>query len=65
MNHQLTSRKLLTVVCEASLERTVVADLGRLGARGYTIIDARGHGVRGDRDGPVSYTHLDVYKRQV
>lgn len=51
MNHQLTSRKLLTVVCEASLERTVVADLGRLGARGYTIIDARGHGVHGDRDG--------------
>ena len=51
MNDQLTSRKLLTVVCEADLERAVVADLVRLGARGYTITDARGHGVHGDRDG--------------
>ena len=51
MNHDLTSRKLLTVVCEADLERAVVADLVRLGARGYTITDARGHGVHGDRDG--------------
>lgn len=51
MNDQLTSRKLLTVVCEADLERAVVADLVRLGALGYTITDARGHGVHGDRDG--------------
>ena len=51
MTHELTFRKLLTVVCEASLERAVVADLGRLGARGCTITDARGHGAHGERDG--------------
>ena len=51
MTHELTFRKLLTVVCEASLERAVVADLERLGARGCTITDARGHGAHGERDG--------------
>jgi hypothetical protein len=51
MTHELTSRKLLTVVCEASLERAIVADLARLGARGCTITDARGHGAHGERDG--------------
>ena len=47
---QTETRKLLTVVCEASLESRVIADLERLGARGYTITDARGKGGRGVRD---------------
>lgn len=47
---QTETRKLLTVVCEASLESRVIADLERLGARGYTITDARGKGSRGVRD---------------
>ena len=42
-------RKLLTVVTEASLERRLIEDLRELGARGYTITDARGQGHRGKR----------------
>lgn len=51
MSRDLTTRKLLTVICEAGLERAIATDLGRLGARGYTITDARGHGAHGERDG--------------
>ena len=47
---QLTARKLLTVVTEAALEDTLVRDIEALGARGYTITDARGKGGRGQRD---------------
>lgn len=47
---QTESRKLLTVVCEASLESRVTADVERLGARGYTISEVRGKGGRGVRD---------------
>ena len=43
-------RKLLTVVTEAALEGTLVRDLDRLNAHGYTIIDARGKGSRGVRN---------------
>lgn len=42
-------RRLLTVITEASLERSLIEDLERLGARGYTITDARGQGHRGKR----------------
>lgn len=51
MNAQMTARKLLTIICEADLERILVGLLGNLGARGYTIMDARGHGAHGERDG--------------
>lgn len=43
-------RKLLTVVTEAALEGTLVRDLDRLNAHGYTISDARGKGSRGVRN---------------
>ena len=43
-------RILLTVVTEAALEATLVRDLDRLNAHGYTITDARGKGSRGVRD---------------
>ena len=43
-------RKLLTIVTEALLEQRMVRELERLGARGYTITDARGKGGRGIRD---------------
>ena len=46
----LTARKLLTIVTEAALEETLVRDIEILGARGYTITDARGKGGRGLRD---------------
>ena len=42
-------RKLLTVITEASLERRLIEDLRELGAKGYTITDARGQGHRGKR----------------
>ena len=47
---ELTARKLLTIVTEAALEATLVRDIEALGARGYTITDARGNGGRGKRD---------------
>ena len=47
---ELTARKLLTVVTEAALEATLVREIEALGARGYTITDARGKGSRGKRD---------------
>ncbi len=44
------TRTLLTVVTEAALEGTLMRDLDRLGAHGYTITDARGKGSRGIRN---------------
>ncbi len=41
------SRKLLTIITESALEKTLVDDLERLGAHGYTITNARGKGRRG------------------
>lgn len=46
-----TRRTLLTVICEESIENSVVADAKRLGAHGYTASDARGWGQHGERDG--------------
>jgi hypothetical protein len=46
----LTARKLLTIVTKAAPEDTLVRDIETLGARGYTITDARGKGSRGQRD---------------
>ncbi|AOT05939.1 P-II family nitrogen regulator [Arthrobacter sp. U41] len=46
---QSYTRKLLTVVTEAVLEGTLVRDIDRLNAHGYTITDARGKGHRGVR----------------
>ncbi len=43
-------RRLLTIVTESSLERALASDLERLGARGWTITDARGRGHRGGRE---------------
>jgi len=43
------TRKLLTVITEASIEHLLVRDIERLGAHGYTLSDARGKGSRGVR----------------
>lgn len=43
------TRTLLTVICEAALEKKLLADLERLGAPGWTLSDARGRGSRGVR----------------
>lgn len=50
MTPKLHARQLLTIICEAELERHLVSELHRLGVRGHTITDARGQGEFGDRD---------------
>ncbi len=45
------THKLLTIVTEGALERFLLEDLERLGARGFTITEARGKGSRGMRRG--------------
>lgn len=42
---------LLTILTEAVLEERVTAALGKLGAKGYTISEARGSGTHGVRNG--------------
>lgn len=43
-------RTLLTIITEAAIETAVLRELEKLGARGYTVSDARGRGHRGIRD---------------
>lgn len=50
MTPKLHPRHLLTIICEADLERQLVSELHRLGVSGHTITDARGQGMHGDRD---------------
>ena len=42
--------KMVVLVCEEALEAIVTPDLLAVGARGYTVCEARGHGSRGIRD---------------
>jgi nitrogen regulatory protein P-II 2 len=44
-------KKLLTVITEAIIERALVADCRRFGAQGYTVLEVRGGGLTGDREG--------------
>jgi nitrogen regulatory protein P-II 2 len=45
----LVPLKLVTIVAESLLERKLVEEIKRLGAKGYTITPARGEGSRGLR----------------
>lgn len=45
----LVSLKLVTIIAEGFLEEKLVRDIKKLGAKGYTITDARGEGSRGVR----------------
>lgn len=45
------ARKLLTIITEAAIERALVADARRFGAHGYTVLDVRGGGMTGEREG--------------
>ena len=47
----LHARKLVTVVCEASLEPRVIEALREAGASGYTAGEVHGGGARGERGG--------------
>jgi hypothetical protein len=41
--------KLVTIITESILEQMLVNDIKNLGAKGYTILDARGSGAHGNR----------------
>jgi nitrogen regulatory protein PII len=43
------TRRMVTFVTEATLERALVTELEALGVKGFTITDARGKGSRGTR----------------
>ena len=43
------TRRMITIVTEAALERALVTELEALGVKGFTITDARGKGSRGTR----------------
>ncbi len=47
---QTHARKLLVIIGESALEKSLVSDARRFGAHGYTITDVRGGGERGDRE---------------
>jgi hypothetical protein len=49
-----SSRKLLTVVAEASLESRLVSLVHQAGAKGHTVSPAHGEGPRGQRFGDMS-----------
>ncbi|MCM5682607.1 transcriptional regulator [Schlegelella sp. S2-27] len=44
-------RQLLVIIAEAALEKSLVRDVKRLGAHGYTVYDVRGEGESGVREG--------------
>ena len=44
-------KTLLTIVTETILEDTLIDEIMALGAKGYTITDARGRGTHGLRSG--------------
>lgn len=46
-----SKRKLVTIVAESALEGPIVKEIKRVGAKGYTIVEARGEGSRGVRQG--------------
>jgi nitrogen regulatory protein P-II 2 len=44
-------RRLLVIITEAALEKSLARDARRLGAHGYTVSDVRGAGHSGIREG--------------
>jgi nitrogen regulatory protein P-II 2 len=44
-------KKLLVIIAEAALEKSLGQDVKRLGAQGYTVADVRGAGHTGEREG--------------
>jgi nitrogen regulatory protein P-II 2 len=43
-------KKLLVIIVEAVIEKSLIRDARQFGAHGYTISEVRGGGVRGDRE---------------
>ena len=46
-----TRKKLLTLIVEAAIERQIAQELERAGVTGFTVVEARGAGDRGQRRG--------------
>jgi len=46
-----TRKKLLTMIVEAAIERQIAEELGHAGVTGFTVVEARGAGHRGQRRG--------------
>jgi hypothetical protein len=44
-----SKQQLLTIITESVMEASLVKDIERLGAKGYTIMDVRGKGSKGLR----------------
>ncbi len=57
---QLHEFKRVTIVAEAVLEKRITADLERLGASGWTILEARGSGSRGERGDDVQGRNVQI-----
>lgn len=55
---QTVTLKRVTVITEAVLEQRLVREVKQLGAKGYTLTEARGEGVRGIRAGGVEGRNL-------
>lgn len=55
-----TALKLVTIVAEEAIAARLIADIGRLGATGYTATEARGEGSRGKRVGRVGEVNLRI-----
>lgn len=47
---QTHPKKLLVIIAEAALEKTLIKDAKRLGAHGYTVAEVHGGGSSGERD---------------
>jgi len=50
------TRRLVTVITEAALERELIREFDALGVRGYTVTEARGRGDRGTRSSSWGHT---------
>jgi hypothetical protein len=46
-----STHQLLTIITESALESDLIKEIESLGAHGYTIVDARGKGNKGVRNG--------------
>jgi nitrogen regulatory protein PII len=52
----MEKRTLLTIITEGIIEQIVVEEAKKLGAKGYTVVEARGEGTRGVREAQWSET---------
>jgi nitrogen regulatory protein P-II 2 len=46
---ETTERRILTIIAEAAVESRLIADVKRLGAKGYSVGHVKGEGTTGSR----------------